>query len=61
MPILHWLTREIDIRAVSRTPYRLLEEVHDLSVGDVDSGNMLIHGDNLEALGKRCFPSTPGV
>ena len=50
MPLLHWLTREADIRAVSRTPYRLLEEDHDLSVGDDDSGNMLIHADNLEAL-----------
>ena len=50
MPLLHWLTREEDIRAVSRTPYRLLEEAHDLSVGNVDSGNMLIHGDNMEAL-----------
>ena len=50
MPLLHWLTREDDFRAVSRTPYRLLEEDHDLSVGDVDSGNMLIYADNLEAL-----------
>ncbi len=31
-------------------PYRLLEEVPELSYGDKDSGNMLIHGDNLEAL-----------
>ena len=50
MPILHWLTREEDIRAVTRTPYRLLEEARDLSVGDADSDNMLIQGDNLEAL-----------
>ena len=50
MPILHWLTRDEDIRAVSRTPYRLLEETRDLSSGDIDSENMLIQGDNLEAL-----------
>ena len=50
MPILHWLTRDEDIRAVSRTPYRLLEETHDLSGGDIDSENMLVQGDNLEAL-----------
>ena len=26
MPILHWLTRDEDIRAATRVPYRLLEE-----------------------------------
>ncbi len=50
MPILNWLTRDEDVRAASRVPYRLLEEVPDLSVGDAASGNMLIQGDNLEAL-----------
>ena len=50
MPTLHWLTRDEDVRAASRTPYRLLEETHDLSEGDVDSGNMLIQSNNLEAL-----------
>ena len=50
MPILHWLTREQDARAVARTPYRLLEQVRELSAGDADSGNLLIEGDNLEAL-----------
>ena len=50
MPILHWLTRDEDIRAATRVPYRLLEEASDLSAGDADAGNMLIHGDNLDAL-----------
>ena len=50
MPILHWLTRDEDIRAASRVPYRLLEEARDLSSGELDSGNILIQGDNLEAL-----------
>jgi adenine-specific DNA-methyltransferase len=50
MPILSWLTRDEDIRRASRVPYCLLEEVPDLSAGDGDSGNMLIQGDNLEAL-----------
>ena len=49
-PTLHWLTRDEDVRTVVRTPYRLLEETHDLSKGDVDSGNMLIQSNNLEAL-----------
>ncbi len=50
MPTLHWLTRDSDIHAAARVPYRLLEEAPDLSTGDPDAGNMLIQGDNLEAL-----------
>ena len=50
MPTLHWLTRDADIHAAARVPYRLLEEAPDLSTGDPDPGNMLIQGDNLEAL-----------
>ena len=50
MPTLHWLTRDADIQAAARVPYRLLEEAPDLSAGDPDAGNMLIQGDNLEAL-----------
>lgn len=50
MPILNWLTRDDDIRAAQRVPYRLLQEVSDLSAGDLAKGNMLIEGDNLDAL-----------
>ena len=50
MPTLHWLTRDDDLRAASRVPYRLLEEAPELSAGEPDAGNMLIQGDNLEAL-----------
>lgn len=50
MPILHWLTRDEDIRTAQKAPYRLLEEAPELSVGDGDAGNLLIQGDNLEAL-----------
>ena len=50
MPLLHWLTREEDIHRAALAPYRLLEEAPDLSYGDRDSGNMLIQGDNLDAL-----------
>lgn len=50
MPILNWLTRDEDIRTAQHVPYRLLEEVPDSSAGDVGAGNMLIQGDNLEAL-----------
>ena len=50
MPTLQWLTRDDDIRAAGAVPYRLLEEVPDLGHGDHDSGNMLIQGNNLDAL-----------
>lgn len=50
MPILNWLTRDEDIRTAQSVPYRLLEEVPVLSAGDGGAGNMLIQGDNLEAL-----------
>lgn len=50
MPILNWLTRDEDVKAAQKVPYRLLEEVPELSYGDKDAGNMLIQGDNLEAL-----------
>ena len=50
MPLLHWLTRDEDIHAATHTPYRLLEEVPSQSHGDRDAGNMLIQGDNLDAL-----------
>jgi len=50
MPLLHWLTRDADIHAATHAPYRLLEESRDLSIGDRDTGNMLIQGDNFDAL-----------
>ena len=50
MPTLTWLTREEDIRAAKRVAYRLLKEVREYSYGDANTGNMLIQGDNLEAL-----------
>ena len=50
MPTLRWLTRDSDVRAAEKVPYRLLEEVPELGHGDRDAGNMLIQGDNLEAL-----------
>ncbi|RUQ41003.1 MAG: site-specific DNA-methyltransferase, partial [Candidatus Competibacteraceae bacterium] len=49
MPLLHWLTREEDIHRAAHAPYRLLEAA-PLSHGDRDTGNMLIQGDNLDAL-----------
>jgi hypothetical protein len=50
MPILHWLNKHQAVKTVSQCAYRLLEEVSALSYGDADNSNMLIQGDNLEAL-----------
>ncbi len=50
MPTLRWLTRDQDVRAAEKVPYRLLEEVPELGYGDRNVGNMLIQGDNLQAL-----------
>ena len=50
MPTLEWLTRETDVRAAAHVPYRLLEADPSLSYGDELTENMLVQGDNLEAL-----------
>ena len=50
MPTLRWLTRDSDIQAAEAVPYRVLEEIPDLGYGDRDASNMLIQGDNLDAL-----------
>jgi adenine-specific DNA-methyltransferase len=50
MPTLHWLNDEEGRKTSSQIPYRLLEADPKLSYGDSEAGNMLIQGDNLEAL-----------
>ncbi|WP_417542255.1 site-specific DNA-methyltransferase [Methylophaga thalassica] len=50
MPLLDWLNKDEAIKAASKSAYRLLEEVPELSYGDAEAGNLLIQGDNLEAL-----------
>lgn len=50
MPLLNWSDRDADLTRSALTPYRLLEPVVSLSYGDIDSPNMLIEGDNLDAL-----------
>lgn len=49
MPILQWLNRDESIAAAGKAVYRILEDDPSLSYGD-DSPNLLVHGDNLEAL-----------
>jgi len=50
MPILHWLNKEEAVTTAKKCDYRLLEEVPELSYGDPENENLLIQGDNLEAL-----------
>ncbi|MGV7171179.1 hypothetical protein ACWA5G_16350 [Xanthomonas axonopodis pv. ricini] len=50
MPLLNWSNRDEDLTRSALTPYRLLEPVASLSYGEVDAPNMLIEGDNLDAL-----------
>ena len=50
MPRLNWLKRDEDMQAAARVPYRLLEEATEHSAGEAHARNLLIQGDNLEAL-----------
>lgn len=50
MPILDWMTRGEDVVAAARVPYRMLEAMPVLDGGDGDPANILIQGDNLDAL-----------
>ena len=60
MPTLNWLTRENDLKTSRIAPYRLLEAVPVLSYGEAGAENMLIQGDNLEAL-KALLPYYAGA
>lgn len=52
MPILNWLNKEEAVVTAKKSAYHLLQEVPELSYsdGDTNNENMLIQGDNLEAL-----------
>jgi adenine-specific DNA-methyltransferase len=50
MPLLNWLNKDSATKAAAKSAYRLLEEIPELSYGDNNSENLLIQGDNLEAL-----------
>ena len=50
MPKLDWIGKDAVVRHHLDMPYRLLHCSGRLSAGDSDSGNLLVQGDNLEAL-----------
>lgn len=50
MPTLEWIGKKAVVNHHREVPFRLLQCDAALSVGDPDSGNLLVQGDNLEAL-----------
>lgn len=57
MPTLSWIGKEKVLNHHNEVPYRILEKKY--SFGDDRNGNMIIHGDNLEAL-KSLLPEYEG-
>lgn len=51
MPTLNWIGKDKVVNHHLDVPYRTLEKQYTFaSEGCFDDGNMIIHGDNLEAL-----------
>ena len=50
MPTLDWIGKSAVVNHHRQVPYRLLQTDEKLSAGDPDAGNLLVQGDNLEAL-----------
>src|SRR5512145_1498697 len=50
MPTLDWIGKKAVLNHHNEVPFRLLKRNNELSVGDPGSGNLLVQGDNLEAL-----------
>ena len=50
MPYLNWIGRDAVINHDREVPYRLLEYEAGEEYGDSGSENLVVHGDNLEAL-----------
>jgi len=57
MPTLNWIGKDKVINHHQDVPYRVLERRY--AFGTPDSGNMIIHGDNLDAL-KALLPQYEG-
>lgn len=50
MPVLDWIGKKAVVNHHRDVPYRLIHCDKNNSVGDPDAGNLLVQGDNLEAL-----------
>lgn len=65
MPTLHWIGKDKVVNHHQEVPYRVLDHKYGFRAEDdgdrapTDSGNKIIHGDNLEAL-KSLLPEYEG-
>lgn len=59
MPTLNWIGKEAVVKHHKDVPFRLLEPVSELSCGDPDTSNLIVQGDNLDAL-KALLPRYAG-
>lgn len=50
MPTLDWIGKKAVVNHHKEVPFHLLKCDPDLSVGDPESGNLLVQGDNLLTL-----------
>lgn len=50
MPVLDWIGKKAVVNHHREVPYRLVHCNGERSAGDPDAGNLLVQGDNLEAL-----------
>ena len=50
MPTLDWIGKQAVVNHHREVPYRLVHCDGELSAGDAEAGNLLVQGDNLEAL-----------
>ncbi len=50
MPVLDWIGKKAVVNHHREVPYRLVHCDGERSAGDPDAGNLLVQGDNLEAL-----------
>jgi len=50
MPTLDWIGKQAVVNHHKEVPFHLLKCDPDLSVGNPESGNLLVQGDNLLAL-----------
>ncbi len=50
MPTLDWIGKSAVVNHHQDVPYRLLNDNPALSAGSLDTGNLLVQGDNLESL-----------
>jgi len=59
MPELNWIGKNAVVRHHAEVPFRLLEEDRALSCGEGETENLIVQGDNLEAL-KALLPRYAG-